>query len=144
DLTLVDVIYHNTSTTWFEAQSICRRNHADLLTVRGDLERQFSVRGGGWIGLSRKDNTSPWRWSRGDEKANFTSWEHDYPRKDKHCAWKKFETDKWRDEKCDGQHSFTCHKTTLVLVKENKTWEEALEHCRSLQAVQLEKQSSVL
>lgn len=29
-------------------------------------------------------------------------------------------------------HTFMCYDEMLVLVKDNKTWEEALEHCRSL------------
>ncbi|KAF7643116.1 hypothetical protein LDENG_00242840 [Lucifuga dentata] len=32
-----------------------------------------------------------------------------------------------------------CYDETLVLVQENKTWEEALQHCRSLEAVDSSK-----
>lgn len=35
-------------------------------------------------------------------------------------------------EKCDVPHTYLCYDEDLVLVKENKTWEEALEHCRTL------------
>lgn len=33
---------------------------------------------------------------------------------------------------CTARFPFVCLKENLVLVKENKTWEEALEHCRAL------------
>ena len=41
----------------------------------------------------------------------------------------------WRSGPCDKRKAFICHEETLVLVKERKTWEEALEHCRALEAV---------
>lgn len=33
---------------------------------------------------------------------------------------------------CNSYFPFVCLKENLVLVKETKTWEEALEHCRAL------------
>lgn len=35
-------------------------------------------------------------------------------------------------QNCDARFSFVCLKENVVLVKENKTWEDALEHCRAL------------
>ncbi|XP_049905367.1 dromaiocalcin-1-like [Epinephelus moara] len=35
---------------------------------------------------------------------------------------------------CSARFPFVCLKDNLVLVKENKTWEEALEHCRALRS----------
>lgn len=37
-------------------------------------------------------------------------------------------------QNCSGQFPFICFRDNLVLVKENKTWEEALEHCRALKS----------
>lgn len=33
---------------------------------------------------------------------------------------------------CTARFPFVCYKENVVLVKEEKTWEEALEHCRAL------------
>ena len=33
---------------------------------------------------------------------------------------------------CDSKWPFYCFQDNLVLVKEDKTWEEALEHCRAM------------
>ncbi|XP_039651470.1 dromaiocalcin-1-like [Perca fluviatilis] len=35
-------------------------------------------------------------------------------------------------QNCSARFPFLCYVDNLVLVKENKTWEEALEHCRAL------------
>ncbi|TDH17435.1 hypothetical protein EPR50_G00008210 [Perca flavescens] len=35
-------------------------------------------------------------------------------------------------QNCSARFPFVCFGDNLVLVKENKTWEEALEHCRAL------------
>ena len=35
-------------------------------------------------------------------------------------------------QSCDAHLPFICFTNNVVLVKENKTWEEALEHCRAL------------
>ncbi|MEQ2245558.1 hypothetical protein ILYODFUR_029152 [Ilyodon furcidens] len=57
---------------------------------------------------------------------------------DKHCAvqWPNPSgPNYWAPDGCDTLHSYMCYDETLVLVKENKTWEEALEHCRTLTEV---------
>lgn len=36
---------------------------------------------------------------------------------------------KWRDERCSNVLLFICYRT-LMLVKEKKAWEEALQYCR--------------
>lgn len=49
---------------------------------------------------------------------------------------------KWRTNNCDDRLYFTCYFDLLVLVKENKTWGEALDHCRSLDAVETDDPAS--
>lgn len=40
----------------------------------------------------------------------------------------------WASEHCLNLHPFLCVDEGLILVQEMKTWEEALVHCRKLQA----------
>lgn len=47
------------------------------------------------------------------------------------CGLKYRNEDTWRTDDCTKENLFMCYER-LILVKENKTWEEALEHCRSL------------
>lgn len=59
----------------------------------------------------------------------------DEPDDDDNCAFKYRYREAWRGKKCGSRHSFMCYDERLVLVKEKKTWEEALEHCRALEAL---------
>lgn len=118
--------------TWGESQSICRQKHTDLIVIRNTEENQILNGYKGWIGLYQDNNTSPWKWSRGDEVANYLNWDYGEPDPDQKCAYKTDTTSKWRDDFCYFRRSYICYAERLVLVNENKTWEEALKHCRSL------------
>lgn len=59
----------------------------------------------------------------------------DEPDDDDNCAFKRKKQEAWHGTKCGSTHSFMCYDERLVLVKEKKTWEEALEHCRALEAL---------
>ncbi|XP_008289409.1 snaclec alboaggregin-B subunit alpha-like [Stegastes partitus] len=49
------------------------------------------------------------------------------------CACRCGPGEKWGVYDCGAGRSFMCSDEKLILVKESKTWEEALEHCRSLE-----------
>ncbi|XP_017293014.2 lymphocyte antigen 75-like [Kryptolebias marmoratus] len=134
-LTLLNFIQYDVEVIWTQAQSICREKHTDLITIRDEQENQAFFPFQGWIGLYRVNNTSPWKWSRGDKEATFYDWDVDEPDSNQHCGFKDSSKYKWRNRDCDRTYTFTCIDEKLVLVKENKTWEEALEHCRSLGGV---------
>nr|XP_054599461.1 uncharacterized protein LOC107373000 [Nothobranchius furzeri] len=57
------------------------------------------------------------------------------PQDDEHCGLRWIQTRFWLNDSCGKKHYFLCSDESLVLVKENKTWEEALEYCRSLEVV---------
>ncbi|TNN31552.1 C-type lectin domain family 2 member D11 [Liparis tanakae] len=65
--------YTDTWITWTEAQTFCRREHTDLVTVNTAEENLKLTNKKGWIGLYREG--SDWKWSRGGEKASFFNWE---------------------------------------------------------------------
>uniref|UniRef100_A0A3Q3R3R5 C-type lectin domain-containing protein n=1 Tax=Monopterus albus TaxID=43700 RepID=A0A3Q3R3R5_MONAL len=58
---------------WQDAQSFCGEYHTDLLTIKSEEENQNLAGTKGWIGLYRQNSAGPWKWSRGDEIATFTS-----------------------------------------------------------------------
>ncbi|XP_044037337.1 uncharacterized protein LOC122868941 [Siniperca chuatsi] len=126
--------HYSDTKSWRDAQAYCREKHTDLITIRDANENQALFSGQGWIGLYREDSAE-WKWSRRDEIANFTSWDIGEPDDGQNCAFKYTKKDKWDSDPCDVKHSFMCYNETLVLVKEKKTWEEALMHCRALEAV---------
>uniref|UniRef100_A0A3B3UKH1 C-type lectin domain-containing protein n=1 Tax=Poecilia latipinna TaxID=48699 RepID=A0A3B3UKH1_9TELE len=118
----------------------CRTHHTDLITITEetvDLTSNYN----GWIGLHREDKASDWKWSTG-EKATFFRWNNNnncyYYYYDNscdggwNCVYKKYQQNKWCCGICHWDLPFFCYDEILVLVKENKTWEEALEHCRNM------------
>eukprot|EP00064_Thunnus_orientalis_P006642 superscaffoldBa00000701_g6660 len=128
-------IHYRGKFTWSQAQSFCRHQHTDLVTIRNEIENLDFLPGQGWLGLYRADSTSKWKWSRGDEIANFTTWKGNEPDLDENCAYKRKFDHAWHSHPCSYTHTVMCYDERLVLVKEQKTWEEALVHCRALEAV---------
>ncbi|KAF3686938.1 Aggrecan core protein Cartilage-specific proteoglycan core protein [Channa argus] len=120
-----------------EAKQHCRKYYTDLATFRNEddidalpNECHFGVFC--WIGLQRKINDTVWKWSDGD-KTNFTHWELLQPDNfggQKNCV--VIQGSFWYDTSCDDKRPFLCYEDEPILVQENKTWQEALEHCRDL------------
>ncbi|XP_031148458.1 lymphocyte antigen 75-like [Sander lucioperca] len=136
-------IHYSFPSSWKEAQAFCRRQNLDLVTISSEKENLNFVSGQGWIGLYRENSTSKWKWSRRDEIADFTSWEINEPKDGEDCAFKYSKVQQWESDHCEISHSVMCNNETLVLVKENKTWEQALKHCRTLEAVDSSQPATV-
>ncbi|XP_055799584.1 macrophage mannose receptor 1-like, partial [Salvelinus fontinalis] len=81
-----------------------------------------------WIGLYRE-----WRWSD-QSGSTFRNWMAGEPNgaNEELCVEVKFPSGEWNDHNCITEHPFICYDDKLVLVSENKTWSEALWHCRHL------------
>ncbi|XP_071058686.1 beta-1,4 N-acetylgalactosaminyltransferase 2-like [Pseudochaenichthys georgianus] len=127
--------YYNETKTWREAQAFCREHHSDLATIRAGEEVENLFGDLTWIGLYKNPSDSAWKWSETDEIANFTNWAVGQPnRKDVNCVVIYMNTHEWHDFQCDREFRFLCYDETLVLVKERKTWDQALRHCRLLEA----------
>ncbi|XP_051236327.1 macrophage mannose receptor 1-like isoform X3 [Dicentrarchus labrax] len=118
------------SKTWSEAQQYCKDNFDDLATFRSyNLDsavnlQDFPV----WTGLHRDGEV--WKWSAG--LLQYRKWASDEPRDNGDCVSISSVSKTMATQKCSDRFPFICIRDNLILVKENKTWEEALEHCRSL------------
>ncbi|KAL4007187.1 mannose receptor, C type [Sarotherodon galilaeus] len=126
-----------TLMNWTEAQSYCRSNHTDLASGLDQVDgkeiealmksKNSSFRA--WIGLFRDS----WRWSDGSD-FSFRYWDMELfndTQSNKKCAMTLLNrSGKWSSDECDKEKPFFCYDDKLILIKENKTWEEALDYCR--------------
>ncbi|KAI4830417.1 hypothetical protein KUCAC02_002047 [Chaenocephalus aceratus] len=114
---------------WDAARAHCREHYSDLFNVRNQAQADMIAPYKGWIGMRwRSDH---WRLSRKDEKAVFKKFKSGEPASDGYCAESHDETE-WHSHLCSQIDSFIC-EDRLNLAQEEKTWEEALQHCRELQ-----------
>ncbi|KAL2081255.1 hypothetical protein ACEWY4_023108 [Coilia grayii] len=124
----------NESLRWSEAQSYCRQHYTDLSTYKSDWEQELLPEPAGpsqsWIGLHLVEES--WQWIDG-KKVTFKRWHLSEPNGNgnEKCAFIK--NGFWFDVDCNRKMSFLCFNWThkLILVREKKTWEDALIHCRS-------------
>ncbi|XP_049338839.1 C-type mannose receptor 2-like [Astyanax mexicanus] len=131
----------NNKLNWTEAQKYCRENFTDLATIENQEEMDAvkaavnGTSGHFWIGLRQipEQQDGSWIWS---DKSNpsYTDWntgEPNSPEKD-NCVelWSESEY-RWNDAGCTYPSPFVCYKEIpLILIKEKKTWREALKYCR--------------
>uniref|UniRef100_A0A8C8BT22 C-type lectin domain-containing protein n=1 Tax=Oncorhynchus tshawytscha TaxID=74940 RepID=A0A8C8BT22_ONCTS len=135
-------IHIDESKTWSDAQSYCWENHTDLASVRNTTEMEaiktFTLKHDNnltyraWIGLHKP--LGVWWWSD-QSGSSYRNWDSNEPNgagvgKEGYFCGEVISSGKWNDKGCTQEQPFICYDDELVLVSENKTWSEALWHCR--------------
>ncbi|XP_038547992.1 C-type mannose receptor 2-like isoform X1 [Micropterus salmoides] len=121
------------SMTWPQAQKYCREHHTDLVSGLSQIkEAEYNKNNENkriWIGLFR----DTWRWSDGSS-STFRSSDLELFKKEggnKKCAMTELNgSGKWDSDDCNKTKPFFCYEDKVILIKESKTWEEALYYCR--------------
>ncbi|KAI4810736.1 hypothetical protein KUCAC02_013668 [Chaenocephalus aceratus] len=83
------------------------------------------------IGLHRKAGET-WSWI-GDQQSDFRNWAQGEPFY-ADCGSFDPVNQKFHSKACSTELPFLCYDDNLVVVNENKTWEDALKHCRKMES----------
>ncbi|CAL8382138.1 unnamed protein product [Arctogadus glacialis] len=126
------IVFVPRALKWEDAETYCRDNYIDLVLLKDDdrfddlpNDDLFYI----WTGIHRS-NGGDWKSSTGlpiDE-----NWMPGQPTANGDCVATSNKDMKMINLDCDTLWPFYCFQDNVVLVKENKTWEEALEHCRAM------------
>lgn len=119
-----NLIYHMERLSWHSASQVCQGIGGSLATITENTEYSHS----GWIGLYQQADLQ-WDWI-GDLQTNYRNWAPGEPLT-ADCGAINSSTTLWHTKKCSENLQFVCFSDNLVLVKENKTWEQALKYCRA-------------
>ncbi|XP_028257947.1 lymphocyte antigen 75-like [Parambassis ranga] len=117
--------------TWSEARQFCQDSYYDLACFsdsndqdRAVVSQNFSI----WIGMYRDGQT--WKWSKG--MSTYTKWEPGDSDSNGDCVTLSSVKEEMATQNCSDRLPFLCISDNTVVVKESKTWEEALDHCRAI------------
>ncbi|KAJ8386372.1 hypothetical protein AAFF_G00170770 [Aldrovandia affinis] len=133
-------ILNTKKTGWEKAVFNCEKHYTSLTIIRNQTENKkikdiisdsqdhdnLDV----WIGLFRE----PWsKWSD-QGVSSYRKWNSGEPNNlggNEDCALvTTSDSGRWNDRNCDDKHSFFCYDDNLILIRVNKSWDEALSFCR--------------
>ncbi|GLD74883.1 macrophage mannose receptor 1-like protein [Lates japonicus] len=121
------ISYHKIDLTWYGASQYCQDMNGNLATITKTNTNYFES--SGWIGLYRQAGHT-WSWI-GDLSSNYSDWAPGEPVTED-CGLFDPVTEEWYSKACSEELHPLCFKDKLVVVNENKTWEEALSYCRNM------------
>ncbi|XP_029923161.1 macrophage mannose receptor 1-like [Myripristis murdjan] len=124
---------YQTTYTQHDSEQYCKNQSMEIATITSEEEQEeFDAIASptSWIGLKRKDENSPWKWTNGDPvplvKHTHTG----------ECV--KLSSKTWEAVNCSTKKNFLCYEdedpTTsygLQFYSESKSWIGALNHCLS-------------
>lgn len=125
---------------WTNAQAYCRQKYVDLSTTDTQIELdkfkndvKSHLFDQSWIGLSKKQDQKRFgQWSDGTG-FGFFLWANGQPDflNTEHCV--SINNSQFSNGLCSDSLPFICYtwEPTLIMVRELKTWPEALIHCRT-------------
>uniref|UniRef100_A0A3P9L7I7 C-type lectin domain-containing protein n=1 Tax=Oryzias latipes TaxID=8090 RepID=A0A3P9L7I7_ORYLA len=133
--------YVNKNMTWTGAQQHSRKEYTDLATVStmADVEKLREIHCENkeiWIGLFKQTGTNVTsHWSLpglqfSESQAKWKRGEPDGVTSETCGAIINITEKKWLDMPCMDPAYFLCYNDHVILIKENRTWEEALYYCR--------------
>ncbi|XP_047436733.1 macrophage mannose receptor 1-like [Mugil cephalus] len=127
-----DYTFVSQSKTWSEARQYCADNGDELASIplQTDVhdaatKHNFPI----WIGL-RRDDENEWQWAKA--LSEYRDWADNEPSDAGDCVSIYSSERTIAAQNCTTRLPFLCYWDNIVLVKEEKTWEEALEVCRDL------------
>lgn len=119
--------YFKGSVTWDQSSQYCQQYNSTLATINNTNEKYLYLEG--WIGLYRVAGNN-WSWI-GDQTSNYSKWASGQPLV-QDCGLFNANTDMCQSSECSQNYRFVCIDDNMVLVHENKTWEEALLYCNNM------------
>ncbi|KAJ8272590.1 hypothetical protein GJAV_G00091010 [Gymnothorax javanicus] len=121
--------------SWTEAQRYCKhQNYTGLAVMKNAEDRRriqdklVQMNGSSdenwWIGLSRI-----WMWSD-QSQFSYHNWDDTTEDRTYPNCTAVGSSEKWKKDECSEEKPFYCYDDDLILVRENRTWDEALDYCR--------------
>ncbi|XP_071371358.1 macrophage mannose receptor 1-like isoform X2 [Centroberyx affinis] len=121
--------------TWRQAQHYCREKHTDLVSGNQTFNEEVISKMNSlnkWnksyvIGLFRES----WKWSDGGN-SSFRYWDPDMRENPQgNCTMTRLAPQgRWDSDRCNETMPFFCYDDKVILIREEKTWDEALDYCR--------------
>ncbi|CAB1415414.1 unnamed protein product [Pleuronectes platessa] len=129
-------VYVDQRMNWPQAQTHCRTHYTDLAAVCSKQDTEHiqklasKIDGFIWMGMEKFSTGGvKWMWSGGAEVTEFF-WKPGQPENRSDEYYSLIQMDGWRD--CQPHYSFAFFCFRVVVVREKKTWVDALDHCREL------------